>query len=112
MKSEMNAAWRDKAACSGEAGRDPSLANAWIIRSGTSSSKAIRICKEICPVRTECLIDAVCDLEAMGYRGGIFFDLGVVSRADSKDIMEELGVIPTTSQRQRWARARQMGTAS
>ena len=95
----MNEAWRQKSACHKVTEVDPLFQTAWIVRGDVGSESAKVIC-EGCPVRTLCLIDALMDPEASGLRAGYFFDYGVVSKKDARAILDEIGVVACTSQRE------------
>lgn len=99
--TDMNAEWRRKAICDEVAAEDPVLGLSWMIRGGTGSKEAKRFCKTQCPVRTECLIDALTDPASEGLRAGFFFEAGVVRKQDARDIADEYGVVARTSQKQK-----------
>lgn len=83
--------WRPDAACAWAIADNRDLAAAWDSEDHTYAFIARTICMT-CPVRRECILDAVRDPEAEGLRGGIMFTSGGVSTMDGAMIRREFGV--------------------
>lgn len=107
MSTNMNDDWRMKSACHKVTEVDPLFQTAWIVKGDVGSETAVSIC-EGCPVRALCLIDALSDPEASGLRAGYFFDYGVVSKKDARAILNEVGIVACTSQRENRKRLRSL----
>lgn len=89
------APWRDRAECHKRVTSGEVDEWAFTDEENPDYLRAISACG-VCPVRDQCLRDAVQDPEAQGVRAGYYFDLGVVSRSDHAKIYRETGVeVPT-----------------
>lgn len=96
----LHAEWRKKSACLTEAEKEPQLANAFTDESRQGYFTAKRICRK-CPVKIECLMDALGDKEAIGYRAGFFFMDGTLSAQDNRLLQEQYGVKAKPRQKKR-----------
>lgn len=91
--------WRHDATCRAAVVDDPALATAWDnVDHGTFEKDDYRpdpqanVAKQLCfscPVRLECLTDALADNEATGIRGGFRFEDGYVDRDDARKMYGE-----------------------
>lgn len=99
MRADPRASWRWKAKCHEEVQAQPFLDAAWNVKNDDNAKHAKSVCETVCPVRIDCLVDALQDKKAEGLRAGFFFDSGVVSRKDAKKILAEFGLTAPTSQR-------------
>lgn len=97
--TNMKKRWRERSACYKLVEAEPIFQTAWLVKDDVGASQAKALCAE-CPVRLDCLVDALGDPEAQGLRAGFYFDSGVVSRQDARAIMNEVGIRPFTAQRQ------------
>lgn len=97
----MSADWRTRGLCVKAAEEDPVLALAWAERTDANARQAKIICMTKCPVRMECLVDALRYPDSEGMRGGFFFEHGTVRVNDKRAIESEFGVLARTSQRQK-----------
>jgi hypothetical protein len=88
--------WREQAACD-EPAREPAMAGAWIADGWHPlEQEAKKICTT-CPVRQQCLKDAVADPDSEGVRGGFKFVGGRILREDVEKASRVLGKkIPKT----------------
>ncbi len=100
MSTNMDAKWRERSLCHRYLEVNPTFIEAWSEKVGQRRIIAQQIC-EACPVRIDCLLDALSDDDAEGMRGGFFFQAGVTTRVDQRRIQELTGVTSRTSQRQK-----------
>lgn len=96
----VRAEWRNKASCGTIIDVDLTFALAWIIRENPNAKRAKSIC-DACPVKVQCLKDAIADPNSFGLRGGYFFENGVVRRPAAREILEKYGLEARTSQKQK-----------
>lgn len=80
--------WRKEAACFEESRSGAFMDDAWINDSSSMKDLAIDVCLT-CPVRTECLMDALTDEAAEGVRGGYSFSTGALMRGDREKLRRE-----------------------
>lgn len=83
--------WHKDALCSELISTEELPPNAFISDSDENDSTLDAICSR-CPVRQECLIDAVQDDTSQGFRAGYRFDGGAVYREDAREINSLLGI--------------------
>lgn len=96
----VRAEWRNKASCAPIINVDITFALAWIIRENPNAKRARAIC-DACPVKIQCLKDAIADPNSFGLRGGYFFENGVVRRPAAREIRDKYGLEARTSQKQK-----------
>lgn len=90
VQSRLQAEWRERAACDTQEA-DPMLLAAWVEPNSFFLDRCRVIC-ETCPVRMECLEDALSDNKAEGIRGGFFFDGGTLSSEEARAMHRQLGI--------------------
>ncbi len=100
-ESDTASDWRRQGMCVKAAEESPLFALAWADREDANAKEARLICKTKCPVRLECLVDALRYPDAEGLRGGFFFEQGTVRVKDKRDIEDEFSVRARTSQKQK-----------
>jgi len=99
-KTDFQDDWRVDALCPVAVQSEPSLMTAWDnIFEGWDVPYGVdpqeNIAREICagcPVRRDCLIDAIQDNESEGLRAGFRFNQGNVSKEDARVIFKEFSL--------------------
>jgi len=84
--------WERKSQCATEEMKNPRMVGSWLERTGPRADAAYNVCVSKCPVRTECLVAALAEKDAEGFRGGFFFENGTVWRPDFDLILRQFGI--------------------
>jgi hypothetical protein len=101
-KTQFSDSYRRKASCKDAVTQDPTLVTAWDnVDVGTwketvtvpdpQAETAKFICYA-CPVRRQCIEDALSDNEAEGLRGGYRFESGMLSKEDARKLLKEFSL--------------------
>lgn len=99
--SNLLSNWRKESKCFEITHEEEYLSPAWIDEKCSFRQIARDICENECPVRMQCLGEALQDPEAFGMRGGVFFDRGCLTRQDNNHLMKTLGIRGTLRQKTR-----------
>lgn len=81
--------WEDNAQCAEVVSTLPHMQNAWDGERTVTEHVAINICKNQCPVRVECLLDAIADPSSEGVRGGYHFSRGSMLGSEREVLRRE-----------------------
>lgn len=98
MNQFSNAKWIADASCRIAVEEDPLLSTAWDEHDNPLIKEAKTIC-DSCPVRKQCLEDALNDEEAYGMRASVFFKFGSLLAKDNRAIQKEFGYSTRTRKR-------------
>lgn len=98
MNKYAQATWITEASCRKAVIEDPLLATAWDEPDNPLIREAKTIC-DSCPVRRECVVDALNDEEAYGMRASVFFKFGSLLAKDNRSIKKEFGYATRTRKR-------------
>lgn len=94
--------WREKAACSAAIIENEWLRDAWINEDSHVKTEAVRICTEVCEVRTECAAYAISSNSgATGVYAGFYFSRGALPSPMARAFKRQTGLEARTRQRPR-----------